>query len=314
MSKWLDLANGRRVQEKRIGTRFASHASMARSIRVPLYGPLLTLGVPLLISVTVLPTCLLVRAREPNRTDTLLTHAKAPAPISPANFLESTVNVEIRAAKTPQASSPVMHRAPICEKLVAKIVSDNDVPELSMASLSLSGAPSQLVKLGSRFGRRQVVGIAYDRGRMSPSVYLLGDDGLCQAMTFEKSAVASERRVTTHPRAKHRTGTQHTEILVERTAVNAILERAFELTRGISIAPKMKEGTVVGMGVFGIRQDSLLSTLGLENGDTIERINGVTMNSPEAALSLYTNIRSFDHFDIEVTRAGLPTRVEIRVN
>jgi hypothetical protein len=39
--------------------------------------------------------------------------------------------------------------------------------------------------------------------------------------------------------------------------------------------------------LFGIRPDTLLGTLGLENGDRLQTINGFDMASPEKALEAY---------------------------
>ncbi len=203
-------------------------------------------------------------------------------------------------------------RAPTCQDLTARIVSQNENPYLSLATVSLKGDKPRLVRLGSKLGENQVVGIGYDRGRMSPNVVLSNERGLCQAMLFERP-VPTTNALPARTKAKS-TRAPTTEILIERSAVDSIFERVFELTRGIRVVPDHKNGVASGMRVFGVGPDSLLAALGIENGDTIKRVNGASIATPEGALSAYTNLRSAPRFDVEVDRAGTPVHIEIRVN
>jgi general secretion pathway protein C len=205
-------------------------------------------------------------------------------------------------------------RAPFCEDLTAKIVSQNERPELSLATLSHKGEPPSLVRLGSRLGKNQVVGIGYDRGRLSPSVFLASERGLCQAMLFEKPEKSASPNPSIPRRKSDVRVAQSTEIRIERSAVDRIFERAYELTQGVRIVPDVKDGVARGMRVFGVHPDSLLAALGIKNGDRIERVNGMSISTPEGALSAYTNMRYAQQFNVEIERAGRPAHIEIRVN
>lgn len=219
------------------------------------------------------------------------------------------------AAVTGTSPKPVVvPRAPICQDIVAKIVSGGRAPEGSLASLSQAREPACVVRVGSHFGGREVVAIGYDRGRMSPSVLLSGKSGVCQAMTFERAEPKSANRTQSRYPSRRTAQSDHTEVLIERSAVDAIFERALELTQGLRVAPDVRNGAVTGMRLFGVRPDSLPAKLGFQNGDTIERVNGVALNSPEAALSLYATARALQRFDVDVNRAGKQARIEIQVN
>ena len=54
--------------------------------------------------------------------------------------------------------------------------------------------------------------------------------------------------------------------------------------REARIVPEQENGKVVGIRMFGIRPDTLLGMLGMENGDRLQTINGFDMASPEKAL------------------------------
>src|SRR5262249_28253267 len=60
-----------------------------------------------------------------------------------------------------------------------------------------------------------------------------------------------------------------TEFSVERSVVDTILENQAELMRSARIVPEKEGDKIAGIRLFGIRSDSLLGTLGLENGDRL---------------------------------------------
>jgi general secretion pathway protein C len=94
------------------------------------------------------------------------------------------------------------------------------------------------------------------------------------------------------------------EFNVDRQVVDKILENQAELMRSARIVPEQENGKVVGIRLFGIRPDTLLGTLGLENGDRLQTINGFDMASPEKALEAYARLRTADHLTVQVNRRG----------
>ena len=71
---------------------------------------------------------------------------------------------------------------------------------------------------------------------------------------------------------------------------------AIELTKAVS--------ELVGIRLFGVRQDTLLGVLGMENGDRLQTINGFDMASPEKALEAYARLRTADKLTISINRRG----------
>ena len=72
--------------------------------------------------------------------------------------------------------------------------------------------------------------------------------------------------------------------------------------------------TVCGYrGLFGIRPDTLLGKLGLQNGDRLEAINGFEMASPEKALEAYARLRTADSLAVKVTRRGAPVTIDFKI-
>ena len=70
---------------------------------------------------------------------------------------------------------------------------------------------------------------------------------------------------------------------------------------------------MVGIRLFGIRPDSLLGTLGLENGDRLSSINGFEMSDPQKALEAYSKLRTADHLTVAVNRRGKPMNIDFNI-
>lgn len=100
-----------------------------------------------------------------------------------------------------------------------------------------------------------------------------------------------------------------THFSVERSVIDQVLEKQAELMRSVRVVPG-KDGT----GIYGIRPDSLLGMLGLENGDALSSINGMEMTTdPSKALEAYTKLRTTDHLTVSVMRRGKPVNIDIDI-
>jgi general secretion pathway protein C len=80
------------------------------------------------------------------------------------------------------------------------------------------------------------------------------------------------------------------------------------------LVPELRDGRATGLRLYGIRPDSLVSDLGLQNGDTIRAINGLALTSPSAALEIYAKLRSADRVRVDVERDGQPLTLEYRID
>ena len=64
------------------------------------------------------------------------------------------------------------------------------------------------------------------------------------------------------------------------------------------------DGRPSGFKLSQIRPSSIFGRLGLQNGDTVQAVNGMEMNTPDQALGIYTKVRSASHLTITVDRRG----------
>jgi len=80
------------------------------------------------------------------------------------------------------------------------------------------------------------------------------------------------------------------------------------------VVPEQQDGAIVGVRLFGIRPGSLLATLGLQSGDRLESINGLSVASPEEALEAYARLRTAERLNVRLSRSGKPVELTLNIN
>ena len=80
----------------------------------------------------------------------------------------------------------------------------------------------------------------------------------------------------------------------------------------VRMVPVFTEGKCLGMKVFGVSNDSVLSKRGVKNGDTVVRVAGFGLDSPENALKAYSAAKKDVESTVAVLRDG--KQLELRMN
>jgi len=221
--------------------------------------------------------------------------------------------------------------ASFCEGIRAAIITESRDPIWSVAALAGNGETApKMRRIGDEVNSKQVVYIGYNAKEESPAVWLASGASLCQVLLFPRAAPpnASQQQgegAAAQPQEPSRGPAKvpqdiadkiqkisDTEFQVDRSVVDKVLENQAELMRSARIIPETKDGQVVGVRLFGIRPDTLLGSLGIQNGDRLETINGFSMSSPEKALEAYTRLRSAEGLKLQVNRRGQPVTLDIK--
>jgi general secretion pathway protein C len=217
------------------------------------------------------------------------------------------------------------------------IVSESPDAAWSLAQLKGPGDTDfSTRRVGDTVGKLKVVYIGFNPAKGSPAVWLEGDK-LCQALLFSekaqkgKEAAASSTPPPAPAAAAANNGRptapqvpaaisdkiakiSETQFKIERSVIDSILENQAQLMRTARIVPEQKDGKTVGIRLFGIRSDTLLGTLGMQNGDRLEQINGFDMASPEKALEAYARLRTATSLTVQLTRRGKPLTIDYQIN
>ena len=206
--------------------------------------------------------------------------------------------------------------APKCDGVKVLVIAASADPEWSFATFSGgSDGKSVMRRRGGDVNGKHVHYVGWDR------VWLESGGALCQASLFDQKDVAKPAAAPA-PAASGsaapagggkavdptiKAGIQKvgpTDYNIDRAVVDKILENQADLMRQARIVPEQENGRVVGIRLFGVRPDSLLGTLGMENGDRLQTINGFEMGSPEKALEAYARLRTADKLTISLNRRG----------
>jgi general secretion pathway protein C len=100
---------------------------------------------------------------------------------------------------------------------------------------------------------------------------------------------------------------------VKKAVLDSTLSNLNSVATQARIVPSFKNGVANGFKVFSIQPNSFYSSIGVENGDVIQKINGYEINSPDKALEIYQKLREARHVTVDVERNGQLIRKEYNV-
>lgn len=84
------------------------------------------------------------------------------------------------------------------------------------------------------------------------------------------------------------------------------------LSRQVRVTPHTIQGTPSGFRLTRLRP-GLLQRIGLINGDVLQRVNGLDINSPEEALKAYQAVQSETTVRLEILRRNSPTTLTYEI-
>jgi len=184
---------------------------------------------------------------------------------------------------------------PVCQDVRAVIVTESSDPWWSLATLQGPGEPrARARRVGDGVASQQVAFIGYNPKQQAPAVWLQGTDTLCQAMLFRQQP----EPVKAAP-----------DVLVAAASAPISLSQV----RSVRVVPEQKNGKLVGIRLFGIKPGSLLSTLGLKNGDRLESVNGFEVANPKEALEAYARLRTAQRLHVRLERSGKPLELDLNI-
>ena len=243
-----------------------------------------------------------LRILPPSPAHAPVLHAAAPdaalAPVRPT-FSESAGPIIARdlfstgAAPQPSAPARAADRADL--QLLATLVATN--PGESSALIATEAGSTQGYGVGDRLGSATVSAIS------ARQVRLVGADGAESLLTMGGGPVSPAATPDPSPPATPR-GVRRTELL-------AILDNPAELQALAKATPhEGPDGRADGYRLSGIRRGSLLSRLGIRNGDIVHSVNGAPLTSASEALESASRLRGATRLSIHLTRRATPTTIE----
>jgi general secretion pathway protein C len=287
---------------------------MSTAVRAPLplhLAALATLACAGLLVASTINTVLAAHLLPPALQRTTPATARAPA-AEPATPLSVERLARIAGLTLPDASGTLSVAAgdgplPTARglRLLGTLVSAR--PEASLASLYVEDARRTLtVGAGSALEGAEVLSIERER-------VLLWTGTRVEQLGLGSTTGAPPPAASASPRlgAGIREVAPLTYVL-PREELQRALAAPEELMTQARLVPSFR-GNHGTLKLFSIRPDSLFARLGLRNGDTPLRLNGLRLNGVDSALEAYARLRDAPHFELEVERDGQPVRLTYTV-
>jgi general secretion pathway protein C len=206
------------------------------------------------------------------------------------------------AAMLPQNARP----SPLAIQLLGTMTSRS--PDLSLASLYDSAAlRTRTVRVGSTIQQAEVLSIEHTR-------VLLSNGGRVEVIEFTSPSSADKTTASPLPPSApagastgfgstlRQTGPE--SYTIRRQDVENTLANLNQVAMQARIVPAFRDGVSQGFKLFAMKPDSLFARLGMQNGDILQRVNGLTLDGPERALEVYARLRSASRIELELDRNG----------
>ncbi|RMF13911.1 MAG: hypothetical protein D6761_10330 [Candidatus Dadabacteria bacterium] len=94
--------------------------------------------------------------------------------------------------------------------------------------------------------------------------------------------------------------------VIDREQFSDLMGNLGPLLTQARVVPNFERGRINGYKIFAIKKGSVFEQIGLRNGDIIQAINGVSVDTPEKALQLFQQLKSETEFNLELQRGGSP--------
>lgn len=103
------------------------------------------------------------------------------------------------------------------------------------------------------------------------------------------------------------------EFIVSNTELQKALENMSQLSTQARMVPSFKDGQPNGFRIYSIQPGSLYQKIGIKNGDVIQRINGMDLNTPEKGLEILTKLRTEKRITVDMLRNNAKSTLDYTI-
>lgn len=213
-----------------------------------------------------------------------------------------------------------------CSGVRASLITATDDPAWSFAALTTSDGET-MRRIGDKVGSQTVEHIGYyespNHGTM-PRVWLMDGGQRCIVSDTGPDPVVKKPTTAAEPRTPSAKASKKAKLEAEvKSKITKIGENHYEVDKsGVEIIMQhyaklagsiRARGTKEGMRLSGIKPDSVLGEIGMQNGDLLSGINGFDMSDPEKAVDAYAKLRKAGTLDMTMMRDGSPVTIKIQI-
>ena len=104
-----------------------------------------------------------------------------------------------------------------------------------------------------------------------------------------------------------------TEKNIDRGLVDYLMENKQLLMQSGRILPNIVNDAISGFKVYGIRKTSLWGKIGVQNGDIVNSVNGISFTGPESAWQAFSKLSGTDHLTVNISRRGSEMNLDLNI-
>ncbi len=264
-----------------------------------------------------------VAERDKSATD-ILSRNPFDSVTGPLNKQAGTVSPITDTPTQPVSNGDPYDDSP-CANVRASLITATDDPAWSFAALTTSDGET-MRRIGDKVGTQTVEHIGYyespNHGTM-PRVWLVNGGQRCIVPDTGPDPTVKKPTIA-EPRAPSAKNSKKAKLEAEvKSKITKIAENHYEVDKsGVEIIMQhyaklagsiRARGTKEGMRISGIRPDSVLGEIGMQNGDLLSDINGFDMSDPEKAVDAYAKLRKAGKLDMTMMRDGAPVTIKIQI-
>jgi general secretion pathway protein C len=94
--------------------------------------------------------------------------------------------------------------------------------------------------------------------------------------------------------------------IIDQRALNAALDNPSQAMTDARLLPSQKDGRVEGFRASEVKPGGVFAMIGIRNGDVIQRLNDLPMDSPDKALQSFVALKGQNRLKLDVIRDGQP--------
>jgi len=156
-----------------------------------------------------------------------------------------------------------------------------------------------------RIERRRIV---LQNGAKREELALDEEDAVPVATTRRPSPVAAAANPAANDLRERIKRLSESSFQVDREQVEETMRNPAELFSEARILPKYDNGQMTGVQLSSIKPGSLFEEIGIQNGDTVTQVNGITISSPQDSAALLKELTESTDFQVHVQGADGQTR------
>ncbi len=113
------------------------------------------------------------------------------------------------------------------------------------------------------------------------------------------------------PKASYEKGVASSHVVLAKREIQVALGDMASFLRQVRIIPYMEKGKAKGFQLLDIVPESIVSRVGLKNGDVIERVNGKAIRTPQDAMQFFSMLQSGRGVTLDVKRKDQHATISI---